>query len=93
MKSGIFRQIEQSLNSERLDAYRRDGVDDATTLARYLLNMALCETLYGPLQMAEVTSRNALHASLATKTGTDTWYDRLPLPEWQGQQVADAKGG
>ena len=77
MKSEIFRQIEQHLNSERLNAYRRDGADDATTLARYLSNMALCETLYGPLQMAEVTLRNALHTSLTAKTGTDTWYEQL----------------
>ena len=38
MKSGIFKQIEQHLNSERLAAYRRDGADDKTTLARDLRN-------------------------------------------------------
>lgn len=89
MDSDIFRQIETHLDAERLGAYSMDGADEATTLARYLLNMVLCETLYGPLQMAEVTLRNALHTSLTTKAGA--WYERLDLPEWQRQQVADAK--
>lgn len=91
MDSTNFRTIEAHLNAERLNAYRRDGADDETTLARYLLNMALCEALYGPLQMAEVTLRNALHDTLADKTGTDTWYQQVSLPEWQRQQVADAQ--
>lgn len=91
MDSTNFRKIEAHLNAERLNAYRKDGADDETTLARYLLNMALCEALYGPLQMAEVTLRNALHAALAAKTETDTWYRQLSLPGWQSQQVADAQ--
>lgn len=91
MDSEIFRQIESHLNAERLNAYRQDGADEGTTLARYLLNMALCEALYGPLQMAEVTLRNALHDALADKAGTDTWYQQLLLPEWQRQQVTDAE--
>lgn len=87
----FFRQVETHLNPERLDAYRQDGVDEATTLARYLLNMALCESLYSPLQIAEISLRNALHESLKSRAGTDTWYNTLSLPLWQNNQVADAK--
>ena len=87
----FFRQVETHLNPERLGAYRQDGVDDAIALARYLLNMALCESLYSPLQFAEISLRNAMHISLTARTGSDTWYDTLPLPHWQSKQVSDAK--
>ena len=91
MNLTFFNQVEIHLNPERLDAYRQDGVDEATTLARYLLNMALCESLYSPLQIAEIALRNALYASLSGRAGTDTWYDTIPLPDWQTKQVDDAK--
>lgn len=91
MNLAFFNQVETHLNPERLDAYRQDGVDEATTLARYLLNMALCESLYSPLQIAEITLRNALHASLITRAGTNAWYDTVTLPPWQYKQVLDAK--
>ena len=90
MDPTFFRQVETHLNPERLGAYRRDGVDDASTLARYLLNMALCESLYSPLQFAEISLRNAMHASLTSRAGTDTWYDTIPLPPWQNEQVIAA---
>jgi hypothetical protein len=63
MNQIFFQQIEGILTSERLDAYRQDGVPPVTTLARYLWNMALCESLYSPLQMAEIALRNSLHHS------------------------------
>lgn len=91
MNRVFFNRVETHLNPERLDAYRQDGVDEVTTLARYLLNMALCESLYSPLQMAEIALRNALHVSLSGREGTDAWYDTIPLPEWQKGQVVDAK--
>lgn len=87
----FFRQVEPHLHPERLGAYRLDGVDDASTLARYLLNMALCESLYSSLQFAEIAVRNAIHVALTTRAGTDTWYNTLTLPNWQNKQVTDAK--
>lgn len=91
MNRTFFNQVETHLNPDRLDAYRQDGVDEATTMARYLLNMALCESLYSPLQIAEITLRNALHTCLSTRTGVDTWYDTIQLPQWQSTQIAEAK--
>ena len=91
MDSTFFRQVETHLNPERLGAYRKDGVDDTTTLARYLLNMALCESLYSPLQFAEIALRNALHSSLTMRAGTDNWYNTISLPDWQKDQVIAAK--
>ena len=47
-------KLESALAPERIDAYRQDGADPVLTMARYLLNMALCESLYSPLQIAEL---------------------------------------
>lgn len=91
MDSTFFRQVETHLNPERLGAYRKDGVDDTTTLARYLLNMALCESLYSPLQFAEIALRNAMHSSLTKSAGTDNWDNTISLPHWQNDQVIAAK--
>jgi hypothetical protein len=92
MNPAIFQQLEAILAPARLDAYRQDGAAPATTLARYLLNMALCETLYSPLQFAEVALRNALHTCLSTRLGTASWYDVIPsLPAWQQKQLGEAR--
>lgn len=87
----FFQGVESQLAPERLDVYRRDGQDEATTLARYLLNMALCESLYSPLQIAEVSLRNSIHQSLTSKINSKSWYDSLPLPKWQHEQIVKAK--
>ncbi len=94
MNSIFFKDLEKALASERLDAYRHDGVDELTTLARYLLNMSLCEALYSPLQMAEVTLRNAVHNHLSDRFKSEAWYDVIPsgkLLPWQSKQLIDAK--
>ncbi|CAA6679701.1 MULTISPECIES: hypothetical protein [unclassified Lentimonas] len=91
MDPTFFSQVETHLTPERLGAYRQDDVDNASALARYLLNMALCESLYSPLQFAEISLRNAMHTSLTARAGTDTWYNTLKLPHWQSNQVTDAK--
>jgi len=92
MNPVFFQQMETILAPERLDAYRQDGSAPATTLARYLLNLALCETLYSPLQFAEVALRNALHTCLTTRYGTAEWYEVAPaLPAWQQKQLGEAR--
>jgi hypothetical protein len=92
MNPAFFQQVETILASERLDAYRQDGVPPATTLARYLWNMALCESLYSPLQMAEIALRNSLHRSLTARCNRQQWYDVITgLPQWQQDQLVDAR--
>jgi Abi-like protein len=93
MNPAFFLQIEGILHTERIDAYRRDGADHTVTLARYLLNMALSESLYPALQFAEIALRNAVHRELTARCNTDAWYDsplaRLTL--WQQDKVKEAK--
>ena len=94
MDGVFFCQLESILNAERIDAYRQDGADEVTTLSRYLLNMALCESLYSPLQFAEIALRNTIHTQFTVRYGGEDWYERLPqeaLPEWQSKQISSAK--
>ena len=92
MNNTFFQSVESVLAPERLDAYRQDGVPPVTTLARYLLNMALCESLYSPLQMAEIALRNSLNQFLSARCKTPAWYDVITgLPTWQQDQLADAR--
>lgn len=93
MNPVFFEQVAQALATERLDAYRHDGAAPAVALARYVWNMALCEALYSPLQLAEVALRNAQHRALTTRFGAEAWYDvaTAPLPDWQRAKVAEAR--
>ena len=92
MNSAFFQKIEVILHSERLDAYRQDGADGSVTLARYSLNLALCESLYPILQFAEVALRNAIHSAFTARFGTDCWYDSITgLQNWQQSKIQEAK--
>lgn len=93
MNPAFFQQIEGILHTERIDAYRQDGVDEKTTLARYLLNMALSEALYPALQFSEIALRNAIHREMTSRCGTDAWYDspQARLTSWQQDEVTKAK--
>lgn len=93
MNPAFFEQIARALATERLDAYRQDGVGPAVTLARYAWNMALCEALYTPLQLAEVALRNAQHGALTQRYGTEVWYDAATaqLPNWQQLRISEAR--
>ena len=93
MNASFFQQIEAILHAERIDAYRQDGAAQALTLARYMLNMALSESLYPSLQFAEIALRNAVHRELTARCCTDAWYDSpgARLTSWQQDKVAEAK--
>ncbi len=93
MNPAFFQQIEGILHTERIDVYRQDGADHQLTLARYMLNMALSESLYPSLQFAEIALRNAVHRELTARCGTDAWYDSpaARLTSWQQDKVAEAK--
>ncbi len=93
MNANFFQHIEGILHAERIDAYRQDGAGHAATLSRYLLNMALSESLYPALQFAEIALRNSVHRELSGRCGADTWYDSplARLTPWQQDKVAEAK--
>jgi len=92
MNPDFFKKIESSLATERIDAYRQDGAMPVVALARYLWNMALCESLYSPLQIVEIALRNAIHDSLRVREGADNWYDCITdLADRQNRQIKEAR--
>ncbi len=93
MNPAFFQHIENILHTERIAAYRQDGADHTLTLARYLLNMALSESLYPSLQFAEIALRHAIHRELSARCGTVVWYDSplARLTPWQQDRVTEAK--
>lgn len=93
MNPTFFQGIEGILHSERIDAYRQDGANQKSTLARYLLNMALSEALYPVLQFSEIALRNAVHRELTARCGSDVWFDspQARLTSWQQDKVTEAK--
>lgn len=77
--------LQQSLSPERLSTYRQPGDDEAMVLARYVYNQALVDALGLPLQVLEVTLRNAIDAAgrraagqLAGHGGVPCWLDARP---------------
>jgi hypothetical protein len=91
MNNKFFQKVETALEGERLDAFRQDGADPLFTLSRYLWNMAVCESLYSPLQMAEIVLRNRIHAVFSAQFHSEDWYTTSGLLlSWQEEQVDKA---
>ena len=93
MQESFFTALRYALSQERLEVYGSDGSIPSTVAARYLLNMALCESLYSPLQLCEVALRNSIHRELTTFAGTESWYDspKLHLTPWAYEEVDRVK--
>jgi len=91
MQQDFFKKLEAALSSDRLSSYGMDKPGSCTVMARYLWNIAICESLYSPLQMCEVALRNAIHTAMTALFGQPAWYDAIDLVAWGYQQVGDAK--
>jgi hypothetical protein len=93
IQAAFYAHIRRGLSVERLDAYGDASVSPSVVLGRYLLNLALCESLYSPLQLCEVALRNSLHAHLSARCGRPDWYDSagFSLTPWAVEEVAKAK--
>jgi hypothetical protein len=60
------------LSSERLEAFQcKDKDSENEVIARYLWNIALCESLYPSIHLLEVTLRNRIHQVLSPYFGED----------------------
>jgi hypothetical protein len=97
MQPSFLQQVEAHISSERLLAYAHPlsggHTDSKVTLARYMLNMALCESLYPALQTCEIALRNAIHTYLAATLGREDWFDSpsFQLTPWAQLEVRKAK--
>lgn len=93
MQVEFFQKISDGLSVERLNSYgKMDAARPETILARYLWNLAVCESLYPPVQLCEVSLRNTLHLYLTNQFG-ERWFDSksLKLTVWGAAEVARAK--
>ncbi len=93
IQAAFYADVARALSVERLEAYAGDQASPTVTLARYLLNLALCESLYSPLQLCEVALRNSLHRHLTHLVGCETWFDApdFELTPWAAAEVLKAK--
>lgn len=97
MQFPFLQQVESHISAERLQAYATSAadaqIDPKVTLARYMLNMALCESLYPALQNCEIALRNAVHRHLSQLMGRDDWYDApgFVMTNWGQEEVRKAK--
>lgn len=79
MNTNFYNKLEETFSRNRLSAYRQDGADDETCIARYLFNIEICKSLYPILHIFEITFRNSIDKALVSHTGVQTWYDVLSL--------------
>ncbi len=89
----FYTEIISALSMERMESYGDCNGNPKSVLARYLLNMALCESLYQPIQYCEVALRNSIHQYLTKLMDTEEWYDspRFNLTDWAEKQITGAK--
>lgn len=75
----LLTSLQRSISADRLSRYARiDGGDRAKAIEMYLWNIALSESLYGPIHHAEVTFRNALYQQMLRTHGAN-WFDSITL--------------
>lgn len=86
-----WKKLENCLSRDRLSVYSGDGASHRVAVARYLWNIALCESLYAPLQMFEVGLRNSIDRAMLQSVGEVNWYDQISLTSWGYDQVGHAK--
>ncbi|SRR5579862_437371 len=73
-----FHAVKSVLGSERFARYSPSvAAGDEKLFECYMWNLALCETFYFPLQIAEIATRNAIHKALLFRLGQRWFEDRV----------------
>jgi hypothetical protein len=93
MQDGYWKKLEHCLSPDRLAAFGRDAPGHRVVTARYLWNIAVCESLYAPIHLLEVGLRNAIDRAMVSHTASPNWYDIASLTPWGHEQVGKAKTG
>jgi hypothetical protein len=86
-----YDRIEASMSPARLARFARAAKGNKQLgLRLYVWNARICEALYFPMQVAEVTARNAISIPVRKRFGTE-WYDNIKfinlLPKWQKENL------
>jgi hypothetical protein len=91
MQEFHWKNLVGPLSPDRLSPYGNDGVERRVVVARYLWNISVCEALYAPLHLFEISLRNAIHNAMVDLIGVDAWYDKAMLTSWGSEQINKAK--
>lgn len=80
-------KLEASVSSPRLSTYirRSEGGSKEAALKLYLWNTQISAKFHFPLQIAEITLRNALHREMTTAYGS-SWHAAVNLPLQQSEK-------
>jgi hypothetical protein len=89
--ASLVRALEDAVSRTRLEAYRPAGAADLDMVVNYLWNTELSEALYPSLQAFEIALRNGIHRALTVQFGTELWFDRGILLEWQEKTLEEAR--
>jgi hypothetical protein len=92
-QADLYAKVISCLSIERMSSFGDVTNESKTVLARYLLNIALCESLYSSLQFCEVALRNTIHSDLTKRFESENWYDspHFTLTPWATAEIAKAK--
>ena len=77
MQDGLASSLIRAISVSRFRPYIEVGSSNIDQFAHYLWNMALCESLYPPLQCLEVTLRNSIHDSATMAFANPEWYESV----------------
>lgn len=85
-------ELEAAFAPERLAPYlNHSGGNRDKAVALYLWNIAICESLYPLLNLAEITLRNRFHNELSQHFGRLDWFDDSWLDARDAAKVTEAK--
>jgi hypothetical protein len=81
----VLNALDKSLSPSRLAPYLVAAKGNRQlALKHYLWNARLAKAFLFPLQVVEVTTRNAVHRALASEYGGEDWIIRMPFALTQG---------
>lgn len=87
----LLKSLEKSISLDRLSKYRSAANGDRSqAINLYLWNIALSESLYGPIHHAEVILRNGLYSRMVSGFGVN-WFDSVQLTPHLTKLLQDAK--
>ena len=74
-ENGFFEKLLESISRERLRPYSVNSEINASVIAAYVWNIALCESLYPALNCLEIALRNSVHAAGTNQFNTEYWFN------------------
>ena len=77
MDASLVARLEKLTSVGRLQRYRTAAASDLETAVLYLWNIELTGALLPAIAILEVSLRNAVHASLTRKEGTEFWFQSV----------------